>query len=79
MGHVRIFSGVFNDADQNYSFHEDQDRIGVPFLPIKKGINKSWFLKRVNGGIDDANFEHSLKEIQEFGINLLIFQIGCYL
>ena len=72
-GHVRILSGVFNDSDKNYSFHEDQDRIGVQLLPIKKGINESRFLGRVSGGIGGTNSEGSQEEIQEFGINQHLF------
>jgi DNA-directed RNA polymerase subunit beta' len=68
-GHVRILSGVFNDFQKNYSFHEDQDRIGIQFCPIKKGINESRFRGTVSGSLDDTNSQDSQEEMPEFGIN----------
>nr|YP_010463796.1 RNA polymerase beta'' subunit [Anemia phyllitidis]UUL71063.1 RNA polymerase beta'' subunit [Anemia phyllitidis] len=36
-GHIRIFSGTFNDSDRNYLFHQDQDKINArSYLEVGK-------------------------------------------
>lgn len=65
-GHIWILSGVFNDSDKNYLFHEDQDRISIK---PHSSENRQESHERFDENRDAIDYEGFQKGIQEFGIN----------
>nr|YP_010395670.1 RNA polymerase beta'' subunit [Cyathea lepifera]UQJ73745.1 RNA polymerase beta'' subunit [Cyathea lepifera] len=65
-GHIWILSGVFNDSDKNYLFHEDQDRISIK---PHSSENRQESHERFGENRDAIDYEGFQKGIQEFGIN----------
>nr|YP_009490474.1 RNA polymerase beta'' subunit [Cibotium barometz]YP_010878713.1 RNA polymerase beta'' subunit [Cibotium cumingii]AWH62692.1 RNA polymerase beta'' subunit [Cibotium barometz]WHE37906.1 RNA polymerase beta'' subunit [Cibotium barometz]WHE37993.1 RNA polymerase beta'' subunit [Cibotium barometz]WHE38081.1 RNA polymerase beta'' subunit [Cibotium barometz]WHE38603.1 RNA polymerase beta'' subunit [Cibotium cumingii] len=65
-GHIWILSGVFNDSDKNYLFHEDQDRIH--FKP-HSSESRHESHERIGENINAIDYGGFQKGIQDFGIN----------